>query len=1114
MATRVQLRRGTTSEHSTFTGAEGEVTVDTTKNTTVVHDGATQGGFPVATEASLASKLSPGDNVSELVNDAGYITSAEAGGVTSVNGKSGIVVLNADDIDDSTTTHKFASESELLSVASAIQPGDNISELNNDAGYITSAEVGGVTSVNGKSGIVVLNADDIDDTATTHKFASESELLSVASAIQPGDNVSELNNDAGYITSAEAGSVDSVNGQTGDVVLDADDIDDTATTHKFATEAELLSVASAIQPGDNISELNNDAGYITSAEVGGVTSINGKSGIVVLNADDIDDSTTTHKFASEAELLSVASAIQPGDNISELNNDAGYITSSAIPTTPTLQEVTNQGSTTTTGATFDGDLGVGTSTPSNKLTVLDSDLSDGTGGTVASFGTASITGGLEVITTDGNLTWGVNAVDSRNFVIQTNQTERLRVGSDGTITLDANGSGADITLSAADNVILQAGQEEDGQIKFRGTSGADSYRFAKSGQTAIEGFLSFESLTADRTFTFPDRTGTLATTAGTTFDTITFANLEKSDISADGELSFDSSQGLILYRTQQGVTGTAVTVLDGANVAAGSHMSISNLGAGSSSTGQITFSVVDGAGSGLDADKLDGVEGSSFLRSDANDSASGVLTLNGKVNFRTGADFADDDFIYMGSSDDWRVAFNANGWLYINQVANGIIFQDNGTAIMRLEDSGVFRPESNNTGSIGTSSANWAIVYTTKVVTPEIEHSGTITLDANGAGADVTLSAADNVILQAGAEENGSIYFRGVNGANSYRFAKSGQTAIEGFLSFESLTADKTFTFPNTSGTIALTSSKVDDADKLDGLSSASFLRADANDTASGTITFNGVVNIRSAIDLADNDILRFGSGDDCELFCNGSHMYMDLNSGIGNFYIRDGTTTRFTFDDSGKFYSTGAAYFNSGTQVGRGTSSAQNIAFVADSGGCYVIGNSESSNPKPLIIRNGRPGNDIKFQTAFSSSNPTMVDRMRIDKGGNVYILDQTGSGTVNAQLTSTGLLVRSSSDRDLKQNIADLPTMAEVVKSLRPRQFNWIDTTEMGSQLEYGFIAQEVQQVIADAVSTHTAGDDKPQRLGLNYQTLTAALTKALQEALTRIETLENQVSQLQGN
>ena len=71
-------------------------------------------------------------------------------------------------------------------------------------------------------------------------------------------------------------------------------------------------------------------------------------------------------------------------------------------------------------------------------------------------------------------------------------------------------------------------------------------------------------------------------------------------------------------------------------------------------------------------------------------------------------------------------------------------------------------------------------------------------------------------------------------------------------------------------------------------------------------VTIIGVVNFRSNVDLADNDILRFGSGDDFEMFCNGSHMYMDLNSGIGNLYIRDGTTTRYTFNDNGSFTATG----------------------------------------------------------------------------------------------------------------------------------------------------------------------------------------------------------------
>ena len=50
MAKRVQRRRGTTTEHNTFIGYDGETTVDTTKDTVVVHDGTAAGGFPLARE--------------------------------------------------------------------------------------------------------------------------------------------------------------------------------------------------------------------------------------------------------------------------------------------------------------------------------------------------------------------------------------------------------------------------------------------------------------------------------------------------------------------------------------------------------------------------------------------------------------------------------------------------------------------------------------------------------------------------------------------------------------------------------------------------------------------------------------------------------------------------------------------------------------------------------------------------------------------------------------------------------------------------------------------------------------------------------------------------------
>lgn len=58
MAVQLQLRSGTTTQHSTFTGAVGEVTVDTTKDVLVVHDGITAGGFPNAARANADGTVS------------------------------------------------------------------------------------------------------------------------------------------------------------------------------------------------------------------------------------------------------------------------------------------------------------------------------------------------------------------------------------------------------------------------------------------------------------------------------------------------------------------------------------------------------------------------------------------------------------------------------------------------------------------------------------------------------------------------------------------------------------------------------------------------------------------------------------------------------------------------------------------------------------------------------------------------------------------------------------------------------------------------------------------------------------------------------------------------
>ena len=55
MARQLQLRRGTTAQHTVFTGAVGEVTIDTDKDALVVHDGVQAGGFPAARESVVTA---------------------------------------------------------------------------------------------------------------------------------------------------------------------------------------------------------------------------------------------------------------------------------------------------------------------------------------------------------------------------------------------------------------------------------------------------------------------------------------------------------------------------------------------------------------------------------------------------------------------------------------------------------------------------------------------------------------------------------------------------------------------------------------------------------------------------------------------------------------------------------------------------------------------------------------------------------------------------------------------------------------------------------------------------------------------------------------------------
>ena len=95
--------------------------------------------------------------------------------------------------------------------------------------------------------------------------------------------------------------------------------------------------------------------------------------------------------------------------------------------------------------------------------------------------------------------------------------------------------------------------------------------------------------------------------------------------------------------------------------------------------------------------------------------------------------------------------------------------------------------------------------------------------------------------------------------------------------------------------------------------------------------------------------------------------------------------------------------------------------------------------------------------------------------------------------------------------------------VKQVKIRTFDWKDQTAVtnGKGL-VGVVAHELQEVYPHCVSgekdgyggdVDEDGNKKPMYQGVDYGKLTPLLTKALQEALARIDTLEAEVAKLKG-
>jgi hypothetical protein len=99
------------------------------------------------------------------------------------------------------------------------------------------------------------------------------------------------------------------------------------------------------------------------------------------------------------------------------------------------------------------------------------------------------------------------------------------------------------------------------------------------------------------------------------------------------------------------------------------------------------------------------------------------------------------------------------------------------------------------------------------------------------------------------------------------------------------------------------------------------------------------------------------------------------------------------------------------------------------------------------------------------------------------------TGSGQINANGASQAAF-GSFSDSRLKENIVNLPSQLDKICSLRPVEFDYIESEGGGHQI--GFIAQEIQNIYPDSVGTRDDG----MLTVTGWNKTEAILVKAIQE------------------
>ena len=244
---------------------------------------------------------------------------------------SGLNVTEALNNLSSSLTGAYATAEQGLLADSAIQPGDinTLTGLNNtvtDATILSSSQIS-----------AAYQPLDSVLTNTTASFTTSDELKldSIASGAEVNVNAdwSSVGGDSEILNKPTLGTASSQDSSS------------------FATSTQGDTADSALQSGDNVSLLLNDAGYLTSGS-NAVSSVNSYTGVVVLDTDDLDDSSSNNKFTNASDIIKLG-GIQDNANVNVNSDWNSVVGDSQILNKPTIGSIAQyeSGQYSTTGHT-------------------------------------------------------------------------------------------------------------------------------------------------------------------------------------------------------------------------------------------------------------------------------------------------------------------------------------------------------------------------------------------------------------------------------------------------------------------------------------------------------------------------------------------------------------------------------------------------------------------------------------------------------------------------------------------------------------------------------------------------------------------------------------------